>query len=101
MSTLREKWAEMVREEVREEGREEGRERKGARKGARKGREEGREEGMLRIVLNQLEHRFGTLDEELVQRTRNCSSEQLMVVSNLLLDASALAEVRQYLNTAN
>ncbi len=80
MSTLREKWAEMVREEVREEG---------------------REEGMLRIVLNQLEHRFGTLDEELVQRTRNCSSEQLIVVSNLLLDASALAEVRQYLNTAN
>jgi predicted transposase/invertase (TIGR01784 family) len=81
--TLRE-WQDRARREGRKEGRKEGR---------REGREEGMLNGSRRIVLRQIERRFGTLPEQMKARINALSSQELEKVADQILTANSLQEL--------
>ncbi len=58
-----------------------------------KGRKEGRQEGEAGLVLDQLEHKFGPLDEATVARVRAARAVQRRAWARRLLTASTLDEV--------
>jgi predicted transposase YdaD len=62
-------------------------------KGRQEGRKEGRQEGEVGIVLRQLEHKFGPLDEGTVERVRAARASQRRAWAKRLLSASTLEEV--------
>ncbi len=76
----------------REEGRKEGRE-QGRKQGLKKGLKKGRQEGFQRIVLSQIEERFGPVDDSLRRTVEQASGEQILRWAKRLLSASSLDEV--------
>ena len=72
-------------------------ERRGFEKGLEKGLEQGRAQGIgqgrTQILLDQLAHRFGTLDEAIVARVRSGSPADVERWACRVLDARALDEV--------
>ncbi|WP_313053334.1 Rpn family recombination-promoting nuclease/putative transposase [Pseudomonas lopnurensis] len=78
----------------REQGIEEGR-KKGLEEGRKEGREKGREEGERAMLIRLLSRRFGTLDEETLQRLADASSAELESWAERILDAASLEDVFQ------
>jgi len=80
MATLAEKWLEQGRQE-------------GLAKGHTKGHTEGIQAGERRILLRQLELRFGSLPEEYRERIATADSDTLLVWSERVLLAHQLEEI--------
>lgn len=59
------------------------------------GRQEGRAEGQADLLLRQLQRRFGLVSEEIEQRVRTATTEQLGAWSLNFVDAATLGEVFQ------
>ena len=57
------------------------------------GLEEGLKQGELRLLLLQLERRFGPLDEHTRQRVQAADAEQLLEWGRRFVDATALQDV--------
>jgi len=83
--------AERVKEWTRQ-WREEGLQ-KGLQKGREEGRKKGREEGEGELLLRQLEHKFGPLDDEIRRRIDEATSEQLLAWAERILIAKEMDEV--------
>jgi predicted transposase YdaD len=62
------------------------------------GREEGREEGEQRLIIPQLNRRFGEIDASLIARIRGLSIEQLELLGDALLDFTATSDLVTWLN---
>ena len=99
MPTLAEKWLEQGRQEARaemttlaekwlEQGRQEG-----LAKGHTKGHTDGIQAGERRILLRQLELRFGSLPEEYRERIATADPDTLLVWSERVLLAHQLEEI--------
>jgi uncharacterized protein DUF4351 len=91
------RWREGVlrqgRREGRMEGRREGRQ-QGRQEGRREGRQEGRMEGERRLLVRQMEWRFGPLPRWVRQRVREISSlPELERLGKRLLQATTLEEM--------
>ncbi len=61
-------------------------------------KQEGRVEGEQRLILRQLNRRFGEIDALIVERVRLLSIEQLEALAEALLDFSALADLEAWLS---
>ena len=59
----------------------------------RQGLEKGRREGESRLLLRQLERRFGPLDEQVRRRVAAASAEQLLEWGERFVDATTLRDV--------
>ena len=92
MPTIAETWLEQGRAEGRNEGRAEGRN-EGRTEGRNEGRAEGVQLGEKRILLRQLELRFGALPKVYQQRIAAADSETLLQWSERLLSAQQLPDV--------
>ena len=57
------------------------------------GRQEGRREGERHLLVQQLEHRFGTLDDSTRSRIERASDERLITWGKRLLSAERLEDV--------
>ncbi|MGH9388009.1 MAG: Rpn family recombination-promoting nuclease/putative transposase [Vicinamibacteria bacterium] len=77
-------WADKLIEKGREEGREAGRE---------EGREAGVVEGMRRTLVRQLAAKFGGLSDDLKERARSMSEDELESVLDRVLTAATLDEL--------
>jgi flagellar biosynthesis/type III secretory pathway protein FliH len=91
LQELREMLEERVKEWNRQliaKGRKEGRQ-----EGLEKGRSLGRREGEVDLLLRQLAHKFGPLDEPTVARVRAARATQRQAWAERLLTAATLAEV--------
>ena len=73
------------RELAKQEGREEG-------------RKEGREEGEQRLIIRQLNRRFGEIDASLIDRIRGLSIEQLQLLGDALLDFTEISDLVTWLD---
>ncbi|RUS97010.1 hypothetical protein DSM106972_085600 [Dulcicalothrix desertica PCC 7102] len=62
------------------------------------GRAEGRVEEGQRLVLRQLNRRFGEIDASIIERVSLLSTEQLEALGEALLDFSALSDLEAWLN---
>ena len=51
--------------------------------------------GETKVLLGQLERRFGPLSEEAMQRVRDCSAGQLSRIAHSILTAATLEEVAE------
>jgi len=67
------------------------------REGEQRGRQGGLQEGGATILLGQLTHRFGELDEAVQTRIRQLSMPQLDELSKSLLDFSSLTDLESWL----
>ncbi|GAB4517491.1 MAG: hypothetical protein Tsb0020_36070 [Haliangiales bacterium] len=68
----------------------------GHKQGHKQGHRQGYEEGQAhsrRMVLRQLERRFGSLPAPVVHRVSNASADELMEWSDRVLDANSLNDV--------
>jgi predicted transposase YdaD len=63
----------------------------------KEGLEEGRQEGELTIILRLLGRRFSNLPESLVGRLHQMDAGQLEAFSEVLLDASSLDDINDWL----
>ncbi len=61
--------------------------------GRREGRQEGRQEGEARLLLRQIERKFGELGERNRERIRLADAEQLLEWGERLVTAGSLAEI--------
>jgi len=59
--------------------------------------QEGEKEGEVKLVLRQLNRRFGTLDQTLEQQIRGLSLEQLERLAEQLLEFSTVEELETWL----
>ena len=83
------RWVREDRRKARKEGREEGRKR-----GLKEGRKEGQVEGARKLLLRQLERRFGPLAPEVRQRVEAISSaRQLEAMADEILVAASLRDL--------
>jgi flagellar biosynthesis/type III secretory pathway protein FliH len=57
------------------------------------GRQEGRQQGEARLLLRQLERKFGTLSEAHRTRVQGADAEELLSWAERLLTARSLSEV--------
>lgn len=64
-----------------------------ARQWLREGRKEGRAEGKAELLLDMLQHRFGPVSDDIVQRIRTAQAPQLKTWSLNFVDASTLEDV--------
>ena len=78
--------------EGRQKGMEQGLE-KGIEKGIEQGMSEGRAEGERRVLIRQLEKRFGTLSADALQKIRQADSPTLEAWALSVLDARSIDEV--------
>ncbi|MCM0591179.1 MAG: DUF4351 domain-containing protein [Gloeotrichia echinulata DVL01] len=76
-----------------EEGKQEGKE-----EGKKEGKKEGQQEGEQRLVIRQLNRRFGEVDTSLIERVRGLSIEQLEELGEALLDFAVVADLEAWLN---
>ena len=74
------------------EGRLEGRQ-----EGRLEGRQEGRLEALVSVVSRLLSHRFGTIEQQDLERVRLLKPEQLEALSEALLDFSTVANLHHWL----
>jgi hypothetical protein len=88
----REEWKLEGRQEGRAEGRQEGR-----AEGRQEGRAEGRQEEGANLVRQLLQHRFGEVPQNLTERIRGLSLEQLESLAKALLDFESLSELVSWL----
>ncbi|WP_313053315.1 DUF4351 domain-containing protein [Pseudomonas lopnurensis] len=65
----------------------------GIEEGRKKGIEEGRQEGERAMLIRLLSRRFGTLDEETLQRLADASSAELESWAERILNATSLEDV--------
>lgn len=72
----------------KQQGLEEGR-----REGKLEGKLEGKREGEAELLARQLEHKFGTLDDDTRRRLAEADAEQLLVWGEHMLDAKQLEDV--------
>ncbi|MGH9388008.1 MAG: DUF4351 domain-containing protein, partial [Vicinamibacteria bacterium] len=82
-------WADKLMEKGREAGREEGRE-----AGREEGRGAGVVEGMRRTLVRLLAAKFGELSDEVTERVRSLSEDELESVLDRVLTAATLEELR-------
>ena len=75
-------------QEFREEGREEG-----LLLGRQEGREEGRQEGEAKVLLRQLERKFGPLDAQTRTRVLSANTDRLLEWADRILLADRLEQV--------
>ena len=61
--------------------------------GLEEGREQGRQEGEARLVLRQLQLKFGSLSAEVEDRVRSADAERLLVWGERVLTAESLADI--------
>lgn len=66
--------------------------------GRAEGRVEGRVEEGQRLVLRQLNRRFGEIDASIIERVHLLSTEQLEALGEALLDFSAVTDLEAWLN---
>ncbi|MEC4882080.1 MAG: DUF4351 domain-containing protein [Scytonema sp. PMC 1070.18] len=66
--------------------------------GRLEGQLEGQLEGEQRLVIRQLNRRFGEIDTSLTQQVRRLSIQQLEVLGEALLDFSGVADLQAWLN---
>lgn len=88
-----EEWAEEYKREGLAKGHQEGLQQghqEGLQKGLLEGRREGRREGEARLLLRQLQKRFGVLPEWVTARVHEAPSEQLEWWGERLMDAQQL-----------
>ena len=63
----------------------------------REGRLEGRLEEIVSVVCRLLQHRFGKVEDTVLERVRLLKYEQLKVLSEALLDFAAIADLHKWL----
>ena len=68
-------------------------EERGLKKGLKKGLQKGRQEGESRLLLRQIETRFGPLDPQIRQRVRAADADRLLTWGERILTAKRLEEV--------
>jgi predicted transposase YdaD len=73
------------REQARQEGREEG-------------QVEGIKQGEERLIIRQINHRFGEIDSSVLERIRGLSTEQLETLGEAFLDFSSLTDLETWLD---
>jgi len=61
--------------------------------GEQKGRQEGRQEGEARLLLRQLEEKFGAVDADSQERVRKADAERLLDWGARLIKARRLRDV--------
>ena len=102
METLITSFEELAREEGVQEGLAKGRQ-EGLAKGRQEGLVEGQQEGQLQerrgMVLRQLTHKLGALDEALRVRIAALDPETLLRLSDALLDFVTRADLDAWLAT--
>ncbi|MBP5971168.1 DUF4351 domain-containing protein [Brasilonema sp. CT11] len=59
--------------------------------------QEGNKQGEQRLIIRQLNRRFGEIDSSLIERVRELSIEQLEALGEALLDFSALTDLEAWL----
>lgn len=64
-----------------------------ARQWLREGRKEGRVEGQSGMLLNQVQHRFGPLSDDIIQRIQMANTSQLESWSLNFVDAAELEDI--------
>lgn len=69
----------------------------GLEKGLQQGLQQGRYEGQISLTLRQLRRRLGEVSDELEERVKVLSSEQLEELGESLLDFNALADLENWL----
>ena len=85
-------WVKQGWEDGKLEGRQEGRQ-----EGIKTGIQEGRQAGKEELVVRQLNRRFGTVSNELVDRLNRLSSEQLNDLGEALFEFKTLADLETWL----
>jgi hypothetical protein len=63
------------------------------KEGREEGQKEGRKEGLQKVVLTQLEAKFGPLDDSTLQRIKKGSQEQILLWAKRILTASSPDEI--------
>ncbi|AFY58351.1 hypothetical protein Riv7116_5990 [Rivularia sp. PCC 7116] len=71
------------------------------REAKEEGREEGEQEATLRLVMRQLNKRFGELSEEMRSSISSLPLSNLENLSEALLDFTSLADLQAWLETQN
>ena len=62
-------------------------------RGRKEGQKEGRREGEARLLLRQLERKFGTLDAQTRERVESADARQLLAWGERVLEAGRLEDV--------
>ena len=70
---------------------------KGMEKGMKKGLQTGLQKGALLVLLRLLDHRFGPVSEEMVQRLHLLSAEEAEKLVDVALTANDIDELARYL----
>ncbi|WNC85771.1 Rpn family recombination-promoting nuclease/putative transposase [Thermosynechococcus sp. QKsg1] len=86
--------------EAREEGLQEGRA-QGREEGREEGRQQGLQQGEAAVVLRQLRRRFGSVPNDLEERIRQLSPDQIEALAEALLDFTDLEAVFAWLNRSS
>lgn len=68
------------------------------KEGKEEGKKEGQQEGEQRLVIRQLNRRFGEVDTSLIERVRGLSIEKLEELGEALLDFAVVADLEAWLN---
>ncbi len=61
-------------------------------------KQEGEQTGEQRLIIRQLNRRFGEIDASLIERIRGLSIEQLDLLGDALLDFVAISDLEAWLN---
>lgn len=65
--------------------------------GEQRGRQQGEQQGEQRLIIRQLNRRFGEIEPSLIERVQRLSIEQLEALAEALLDFSAVADLEAWL----
>ncbi|TAE58838.1 MAG: DUF4351 domain-containing protein [Nostocales cyanobacterium] len=80
------------REQARQEGKREGRQ-----EGRQEGKQEGRQEGETQIILRLLNRRFGNIEQSLIEKIQQLSTNDLESLTDALLDFSEVDDLATWL----
>jgi hypothetical protein len=61
--------------------------------------QEGNKQGEQRLIIRQLNRRYGEIDSSLVEQVRGLSIEQLEALGEALLDFSEISDLEAWLDT--
>jgi predicted transposase YdaD len=62
------------------------------------GQVEGIKQGEERLIIRQLNHRFGEIDSSVIERIRGLSTDQLETLGEAFLDFSSLTDLETWLD---